>query len=313
MILYLSPGAPSTLSGGTRKLYDHVAILQANGFDAGIVDLGQLRAGSYDDRDIVVIPEVYGDGIRDLIPPGLRRVVFVQNSYLTDEVDGMTIVGDPTRHPYLTTPELVAIFTESQHTEDRLTAKFPNLTVPLIRTHSSGNGRHGQDAGFTYGFWPRERRVVFFDYKHETDNRAVFKRLTRELPDGWSCETLTGRSDEEIAEAMRTVAIFAAANRNEGMCAPTSEAIISGCAIVCWTGGGPDEYLIGRAVIAEQDNVDALRNAIVRTAQDIDENPEGWARRTLEWSMWFQNTYSREGEIDELCAIFDKLHGKGIA
>lgn len=309
MIFYLSPGTPATLSGGTRKLYDHVAILKARGFDARIIYNGDARRIAFSDDDVVLIPEVYGDGIRTFIAPGVRRVVFVQNPYLTDRVDGLTIVADPAAHPYLTTPEIEAILTESAHTTDLLAARFPDLAVPLLRTHSSGNGRNGDDAGFSYGAWPRERRIVYFDYKHEHVNRAIFDGL--DLPDGWSAQSMTGMTDPEVQDTLRSAAIFAAANQHEGMCAPTSEAMISGTVIVCWTGQGPDEYLYDdgtpRGVIATQDDVEMLRRAIECAARSIDTDPEVWAARTREWSAWFQATYSRERECDEICRIWTDL------
>lgn len=301
MIAYLSPGQPDTISGGTRKLYDHVAILCAHGYDARIVYTHEIGAVP----DLIVVPEVYGDGIRDFVPAGWPRVIFVQNGYLIDAADGVNYIADPERHPYMTTPELVAVLTESEHTTDLVRAKFPDLPVPIIRTHSSGNGRNGGHAGFRYGSWPRARRVVYFDYKHAHVNGAIFDDL--DLPPGWDTMSMTGCSDEQIAEHMRTASIFAAANTHEGMCAPTSEAMISGAVNVCWTGGGPDEYLLGRAVIAEQDNVSALREAIVDTAYRIDLHPEHWSLLTRAWSDWFQATYSRDREVSEIVGIMEQL------
>ena len=316
-IFYLSPGSPQTQSGGTRKLYDHVAILKNNGFDAEIVYLHQVANIAWKKRDIVVIPEVYGDGLDWFewvpIPRGVRRVSFVQNGYLLDGADGHQYVRDPDNHPFTRTPDLVAIFTESRHTEDIIRARWPELSVPLIRTHSSGNGRNGQDAGFHYGEWPREKWVMSFEYKHASLNAQVFRDLS--LPDGWEMKSLTGLSDEEIQVAMRTGAIFAACNINEGMCAPTQEAIQSGCVNVVWPGGptgqtkvgGPMEYLEDRAVIAEQDNIEALRQAIVDTAIDIDANPDRWANDTAAWAQWHGEHYSRAQEIAETIAIFESF------
>ncbi len=308
-VYYLCPGSPETISGGTRKLYDHVAILQAHGFDAKIVYNNELHAQPLTPNDVVVVPEVYGDGLRDFVPQQVKKIAFVQNGYLIDKFG----ISDRIRHPFLTTFGLLAIFTESEHTEALIGKRFSKLPVPLIRTHSSGNGRNGQPGPFRYGPWPRTKEVVYFDYKHEFENAGVLVGL--QLPDGWAVTSMTGMTDEQIAEKYRTAAIFAACNTKEGMCAPTSEAIISGAVIVCWPGGpkhqstvgGPMEYLTGRAVVVDQDNIDALREAIVDTARAIDADPELWAKRTREWSDWFQETYSREGEIQELCRIFTDL------
>lgn len=73
------------------------------------------------------------------------------------------------------------------------------------------------------------------------------------------------------------------------------------------------EYLLDRSVMAEQDNVQALRQAIVETAADIDANPDKWARLTEEWATWHAAEYSRQGEIDELIGIFESFGTAGIA
>ena len=303
-IMYLSPGTPETVSGGTKKLYDHVAILSDNGFDARIIYKPDLAGIRWTKADVVVVPEVFGIGIDQLIPRGVRRVGFAQNPFLITRWG----VPDPINgHPYAAgnTPDLIAVMTESELTSAKVREQCPDISVPIIRTHSSGNGRNGKDAGFHYAPWPRERRVIYFQYKHEEVNAKVFRDL--ELPDGWEVVCLTGMTDEQIAEQMRTAAIFASANTEEGMCAPTSEAIISGCVNVCWTGEGPDEYLVHRSVMAIQDDVDSLRLAISETAGSIDADPDHWSLMTKRWSDWFQSTYSRQGEVDELVAIFESF------
>lgn len=337
-IYYLNPGSAQSTSGGCRKLIDHVAILRDNGFDAETIWFWEQPIPTrWKHSDIVVIPECFGDGhhlfapndmlcpLELVLPRGVRRLYFVQNAYLIDVVDarknppGLRIVKDRKNgHPYMTSPDLLGIMTESQHTEDVLRARFPDLRAPLIRTHSSGNGRNGQLAGFSYGSWPREKRIIFFGYKHGEDskenlNAQVFTDL--ELPAGWESVSLNGMTDEEIQNQMRTAAIFAAPNYEEGMCAPGQEAHLSGCVFVGWPGGptgqtevgGPMEYLLDRSVMAEQDNVQALRQAIVETAADIDANPDKWARLTEEWATWHAAEYSRQGEIDELIGIFESF------
>lgn len=303
-IYFLSPGSPETQSGGTRKIYDLCAILNNNGFESRVLhySTGDQQNVKWKKEDVVVVPEVFGIGMDQLIPRGVRRVGFAQNPFLITRWG----VPDPVNgHPYAAgnTPDLIAVLTESELTSQKVREQCPDISVPIIRTHSSGNGRNGKDAGFFYGLWPREKRVIYFQYKHEDVNKLVFDGL--ELPPGWELVCLTGMSDAEVARQMRTAAIFASANFEEGMCAPTSEALISGCVNVCWTGEGPDEYLIGRAVIARQDHIDELRSDIVSTAEAIDREPEYWADHTKEWSEWFQWRYSRQNEIDEIVGIFE--------
>lgn len=301
MIYYLSPvKVGTTISGGTRKLWDHVEILKASGRPASVLyneDARKIGA-----EGLVVVPEVYGWGIDFNFHSAIPRVAFVQNPYLIDWG-----VPDPTHHPYDHCPYLVAILTESDHSTDIINKRFPDLEIPVIRTHSSGNGRMGKRGPFSWGGWPRKHVVMYFEYKHKEVLDAIFSDL--HLPEGWELECLTGRTDEEIAKALRTGAIFLAPNQQEGMCAPTSEAMISGAMICGWYGGGTEEYLgDGRAWIARQDDIYDLRHTLELLAETIDRSPWEWAaHETEKHSTWFQRTYSRKRECEELCEIMDEL------
>lgn len=292
MIYYLTPVKPGeTVSGGTRKLWDHVGILRKHGRPATLVTREALAAVIPSKPKLVVAPDVFGEYV-DLMYPGTPWVAFVQNFFM------VTALYDHCQF-------LKAIMVESRYTEELIREKFPDLAVPVILTHSSGNGRMGEDGPFRFGLWPRQRWVMYFDYKHEEVLAQLFDGL--ELPDGWELHCLSGKTDEEIAEDLRTGAIFLAPNQREGLCAPTQEAMISGARIVGWTGGGAAEYLNGRATLMEQDDIDGLRMAVAEECCMIDEGWELFAVLTACCSAWHQGTYSRQGEIIELLAIMDGL------
>lgn len=301
MIYYMSPGTPETLSGGTRKLYDHVAILQENGFDAMIIPTGYDRSG-FHGGDLVVVPEVYGQEILKF-KPGVPRVGFCQNGYLVDRWG----IPDKANHPYETCQDVIGVMVDSEHTAEIIRTRYPK-TKEIILTHSSGNGRTGKLGPFWFAPWPRPKRIVYFQYKHEHLNPQIFNELP--LPQGWWIECMTGKSDCEIAELYRQSSIFVAANFEEGLCAPTQEAMISGTYIVGWYGGGTEEYLKGRSTMVEQDNIALLREAIVHTAWAIEDHWELYSTRCADWSRWHQRYYSRQREIEEICEIMERLHGR---
>lgn len=325
MIYFLSPVPPEdATSGGTRKLGDLSCILQDAGIDSRVVNADELKHVDWQHNDLVVVPEVYGHGLDTLIPRGVKRVGFVQNGYLIDQF-GMAPGRD---HPYMDTPNLLAVMVESQHSADLVRLRLPNLRVPIIMTHSSGNGRMGNDGPFSYGAWPRKKYVTFFGYKHGGQNAAIFDDLL--LPDGWSTAQLTG-TDEDVAAQLRSCAIFAAPNTIEGLCAPTQEAMISGSVIVAWPGGpsrfahhptpgwsyalqekdpgtgGPMEYLKGRSVVVPQDDTQAFRKELWELAKRIDADPNGYAAKTKKWSLWHRTNYSREREKNEIVRIMQEL------
>jgi len=300
-IYILSSVHPKTHSGGGRYLFDIEAFLKERGLDISMIFKEELPDIEFDkERDVVILPEVWGDFITDILPRGIKRISFAQNGYLLDQN-----VENKANHPYMRTPDLIAVIAESEHTRDIIKERFPRLRVPIFRIRPSANGRAGKHAGFRYGEWPREKWIVSFDYKHELANRLIFGGL--ELPLGWKHISMSGMSDQLIQQHLRRASIFVAANIREGMCAPTAEATISGAVNVCWTGQGPDEYLQGRAVIAAQGSLEDLRDAIVETARDIDADWPAWAALTQKWSEDFQKNYSREDEIDGWVNLFKEL------
>jgi hypothetical protein len=309
MIGWISPvPVGATFSGGTRKLWDLSQILVDHGFASVVIPYADLRSGApgiaWTERTLVVVPEVYDTEIATIVPPGVRRVAFVQNGYLLNATEPV--------HPYDTCPDLVAILTSCDNDTRLVRERCPRFAGPIIRTHSSGNGRLGKPGPFSYGPWPRERRVLYFEYKNGPGSWTGGDLLgplfgSLDLPAGWELVLLSGRSDEQIAGLMRTSALFVAPLRKEGMCAPTSEAMITGCVIVGWDGGGAAEYLRSRAMLAEQDNVDDLRGLVRACADAVDHDLVDWGPTTEVWSNWFQNMYSRDREVMEIVNIAHRL------
>ena len=301
MIYWLTPGDPATdLSGGIRKLGDLDAILRSRGLPSRLVYSHELPGIDWDPADLVVIPECYNRGLDTLVPHPIRRLSFVQNGYYVD----------PTWVHAFRVDDLAGVMCSDQHSMEEVRRRCPDLPCPLVRIHLSPLGRMGHDAPFHWGPWPRARRVAYFRYKSEDVLPGLLEGL--DLPPGWSLDCLSGRTDGEIAEAMRTDAVFLFPGRREGAAAPPGEAMVSGAIVVGWEGGGPAEFLRGHAQIAPQDDVKALRQLLFVTCAGIDDDPVGWGVWAQLCSTWFLEAYSRRQEIAEVVAILGLLH-KGNA
>lgn len=329
-VYYMVPSKRASISGGTRKLFDHAAILQGHGIEAQAVPFLPPTKINPSPGNLYVWAEVYGQYMIDALPEGTPRVAIIQNGYLLD-FDG---VAAPKPGPHwLYCPDLKAVLVESKHTEDIVRTRFPDLECPVIRFTSSGNGLMGMSSDqtrFDYGPWPRGKVITAFQYKRDDILAKLFTGL--ELP-GWQLKLISGFSDEQVEECLQTSAILAAPISCEGLCATTQEAFIAGCVIVGWPGGpseyvpsiwpqngsyprpilnnstygGPMEYLKDRAVIVNQDDIDGLRRALIATAHQIDHDPSYWADRTAENVKWFAENYSREAEIQEIVEIYEGL------
>lgn len=230
-------------SGGIRKLYRHVDVLRKNGIEACVVHTregfrctwfandtpvayhAQVRPRP---SDFVVVPEVYGPGLAGL-HPGVPKVVFNQNAYLTfrgyslDPADGRT--------PY-TSPEVVATFAVSEDNRDYLSYAFPNLRV--VRLH------YGIDAE---RFAPRRKKkvIAFMPRKHAEDAVQVINLLKhRGSLSGWQVVAIDGRPEADVADILSGCAVFMSFGQSEGCPLPPLEAMACGCAVV---GDDPDLQL----------------------------------------------------------------------
>lgn len=293
-VVYVNPDLnPQSVSGGVRKLHDHVALLQEAGYSALSLHHSQLAGFPFQPSDLVVFPEIYGDTMRTGVPAGIQRLSFCQNGHLLE-----VGVDDLRRHPYLHTPELRAILVSDHHSDMVVRAMVP--PAPVFRLHLCGNGRDGHDGPFTWGAWPRQKRLAYFQHKHVETNLELVDGL--ELPPGWTAAAVNG-SDAEVARQLQTASVFFCAAQREGCCGPLMEAMLTGPLIACWTGGeGPREYLQGRAWIAPQDDVAKLRWGIQMAVEMAENRPALAAAISETGAGWFGRTYSREREISELLA-----------
>ena len=138
--------------GGIRRLYRHVDVLCRNGVDAAIVHRRPgFRCSWFENKtpirfrnqvtptpmDYIVLPEVVGPELLS-IAPGVPKVVFNQNAYLT--FHGYPVDGPAPPSPYLS-PDIHAVLTVSDDNTNFLRYAFPHQR--FFRIH------HGIDRVFS--------------------------------------------------------------------------------------------------------------------------------------------------------------------
>ena len=132
-------------SGGLRKQYRAVDVLNEAGIDAAIVhhaegfrctwftnDTKIVAAGNLvvSPSDVIVVPETYAASVSKL-PRGVRQVILNQNAYVTlDKLASDTIAG---ASPYLRNPDLVVVAGVSDHNVNLLRYAFRGVSVQRIR------------------------------------------------------------------------------------------------------------------------------------------------------------------------------------
>jgi glycosyltransferase involved in cell wall biosynthesis len=244
-VFVLCPDYPEP-SGGIRQLYRHVDVLNRHGFDAAILHVcpgfrctwfaNQTRVVYAPQTipgptDVVVVPEVYGPDLADLFP-GVRKVVFNQNAYLT-------FVGyscDPTdlRTPYRH-PDVIAVLTVSEDNRDYLSYAFPGLRI--VRIHN------GIDADLFRPAPTKARRLAYMPRKNTEDVVQVINLLKhRRALTGFDLVPIDGRPEAEVAAILAGSPVFLSFGHPEGCPLPPLEAMAAGCVVVGYHGRGGREY-----------------------------------------------------------------------
>ena len=192
-ILVLCPDNPVP-SGGVRRLYRHVDVLNAHGMSAFVLhDQLGFRCQWFDNNtpilpisqaaigpsDYLVVPEIYGAGIAKIMP-GVPKIIFNQNAYFTFRGWPMGGIEDvcPYRHP-----DVVATLVVSQDSVEYLQYAFPGVAVHRLH--------YGIDPLFA-PHWPKRRAIAFMPRKNATEVVQVLNllRVGMYLPGGiWSRST----------------------------------------------------------------------------------------------------------------------------
>jgi glycosyltransferase involved in cell wall biosynthesis len=291
VIHFFVPGPPGAPSGGIRKLYDWAELLAGAGHEVHIIptwtaadpDARVARPGK---RDLLVIPEVYGDALASLYPD-TPRISLNQNPYYSwQNTAGV--------HPYWHAPKLLDILTVSHHARAMLETFFDRSVSVISPCIDPFQGT--ERARFYFEAGDRRRRILYFDRK---DARTTSPMLLGSLQGnllGWSVVRLDGRPDHEIAELYRSSDIFLSFQRHEGFGSPAAEALASGCQVCGWSGGGGNDY---SRDWSPQDDLTHFHNSVlIAMAQP----GKGEYRQRV--SDTILRNFSREKEVDAVLEYF---------
>jgi hypothetical protein len=300
-------------SGGIRVIYravDHfnaagipaVLVHEAEGFactwfahDTPIIhaDAATPRA----DRDLLVIPEVYGPGLAD-IGPGIRKVIFNQNAYNTFHgYDHLTAPG-ATSYDH---PDVVGAVCVSDDNAAYLRYGFPHLDVERI-TYQLDPTLWWSPEG------PRKRRLTYMPRKHADQAGQVLNLLSQRgaLRDV-EVVPLHGMSETEVAAAQRESLVFLSFGYPEGCPFPPKEAMAAGCLVVGYHGMGGRDYFTPRNghPVPQGDIV-----AFARTVEDVLDrhraDPVGLEAHAREVSDRIRARYTPAAERESVLRTFGR-------
>jgi glycosyltransferase involved in cell wall biosynthesis len=308
-IFYLSPGTP-TPRGGVRVLYRHVDLLNESGFSAAVVHHKAARgsvwfeaktpvlAGSdvvVDPRDALVVPEYYGGMLRR-IPRGQKVVLFNQGPYYT--FDGMG------RDDVAALAEATdwSLLTVSEDARELLGFTFAPRAVELARPVVDG-------AVFRPSDVPAGRRIAYMTNRRAQERKQLLGILAaRGRLAQWEFVAIEGMDEQQVADTLRTSAIFLSFSDRDGFGLPPAEAMACGCFVIGHDGGGGREFFdesYSRRI--ESGDLLGFARAIEAAALSYEARPSQLREAGLRASEMVLSRYTAEGLCADLRTFYSQL------
>lgn len=277
-IFYVSKNFSYPL-GGVRISHHHVNVLVQNGFDAAILlrqDQPQpffkakvptqifSTAFRFQDDDIFVVPEPWGDFLTLLSGRPVRKIVFCQNHYYVSHGLGS--------HRGYDAYGVQTVFCCGDVIAEFLRRTLGLAHVPVVHNAIDHTV-----------FKPAQKRLQIAYMPRKMAKEADFVRMTfraryphfADIP--W--QPIDMVPEPEVAKRLAESAIFLSLSRLEGVGLPPLEAMASGCVVVGFTGGGGLEFARNdNGFWCQPDDLTGAADALARAAALIDGDPEGYRK-----------------------------------
>jgi glycosyltransferase involved in cell wall biosynthesis len=249
-------------------------------------------------RDILVVPEIYGQTIRDL-PRNIRQVIFNQNAYntLSSLMDGTASAA-----PYIDNPDLALVLVVSQDNAEVIKHLFP--AAPVRRLHL------GIDPALYYpSQGSKRRRIAYMPRKRPGDAANVLALLRlRGALDGWNVVAIDGRSEVETAELLRSAELFLSFSSHEGFGLPPLEALACGCLVVGYHGfGGREFFHPPFATAVEDGDIAGFARSVEATLYQLDNDPRCTDAIMAAAASFVSDAYPPETEKQDILDVFQPL------
>jgi glycosyltransferase involved in cell wall biosynthesis len=271
VIYYFCPDLRGT-AGGVKTMYRHVDILNRNNYSAAILHstdgfrcdwfenntrIAYVKTTRFDTDDVIVFPETLLAYFTDLHNPPkfklqfyrvfsknrhkfyvnelsktpVRKVIFNQGVYLTFKDFDYTKEYDI---PYLRR-DVVATLCISEDSQNYLKFVFPDIRTYRVRLSAS-------NADFYYHA-EKKRQIAFMADRNKGDWNQVLNILKiKKLTDGFQLVPIKDKTETQVAQILGESAVFFSFGKAEGFSLPPLEAMICGCVVVGYHGGGGREY-----------------------------------------------------------------------
>ena len=274
-ILYVSHDVDQP-RGGIGVLYDHVAALRENGFNAFIVHatkdfrypFGQRDVPVLDgsssfkvlNSDILVVPEDYEPVVKACRALACRKVLFCQNHYLVFQ--GIT-PGESWSEFGFTA--YLCVSTPIREALKRWFDVNASIVRPSVDAVYFGERAKPVDSPIKLACMPRKGGVHNLRL---VQGLLVADGFSRKNELVWS--EIDGLPKEQVAARLQDAHIYVSTGVREGLGLPPLEAMAAGCLVVGFTGGGGLDYASPEnGVWVEDENPWALAEALEQTVAGL--------------------------------------------
>ena len=267
-IIYISHDAREP-RGGVRVLYEHVAVLRRNGFDAYIAhttpnfrcpfgpgDVPVLDASSklYIGRDdFLVVPEDHRGAIKACRKAGGRKVLFVQNHYYI--LKGLA-AGETWNE--IGFSGYLCVSTPIQHALKTWFAIDAPIVRPAIDPVFFGGSDSRPASPIRIACMPRKGSRDIIDFV-----QRLLAASGGDKSAAYSWIEIDGMEPPQVAARMHESHVYLSTSRYEGLGLPPIEAMGAGCLVVGFTaGGGLDYASLENGIWVADDDPWALASAL---------------------------------------------------
>jgi glycosyltransferase involved in cell wall biosynthesis len=293
----------ATPSGGVRKIYRHIDILNAHGFTAFVLHqkIG-FQAGWFEHRtavcyapqtpltpsDVLILPEITGPRATK-IAAGVPRVIFNQNVYYTFKGYGPAADGEQT--PYQDSDSAVlATLVVSEDSREYLAYAFPGQRV--FRIHNS------VDPSLFHDREPKQAQIAFMPRKNRGDVEQVINLLRcRGALSGFELLPIENQPEASTAQMLRQAMVFLSFGNPEGFNLPAAEAMACGCVTLGYHGrGGREFFTPEHGFPIEAGDVIGFAMTVEKVLAELRRDPTALLEKAKHAAVFIRKTYSPERE-----------------
>ena len=221
--------------------------------------------------------------------PGVPRVVFNQNAYLTFR--DWTADSDP-----YVGKDILGVMTVSSDSESYLKTAFSSHGLPILRVHNSLNPI------FSASAHTKEELLAYMPRKNADDAHQVLSILSlRGSLHQWTVVKIEDMTQEEVASVLKKAAIFLSFGHPEGFGLPALEAMGAGCVVIGYHGMAGREFFHHEfSVPIEFGDIRAYVEAVESAMRRYEREPKEFSAMGQAAADFAWQTYSPERETREV-------------